>query len=230
MRTLAPICLVLPAVLAVSGCTGMVPATIGQIATPAPPEGAEYHHYSILRAEPLSTMTSGPCKGFWKDVRSAGYVVDKPGFPLPLFADPEKRDAATAHLTVCVSSSIDPESMSGQWNQGNRDLRHSGSLTATYYYDPTPEGDVADLDTFCGTSEDTVELGSDPTAEPWVFREAPASEISTTEETLVNRAAVLVGENGEAILATSPEGTRRHVKNSDHGNGFIEVWVYEYLE
>ena len=44
------------------------------------------------------------------------------------------------------------------------------------------------------------------------------------------RAVALAGGNGVAIVATSPEGSRRHVKNSDHGNGFIEVWVYEYLE
>ena len=111
----------------------MVPATIGQLATPAPPEGAKHHHYSILRAEPLSNMTSGPYKGFWKDMRSAGFVVDQPGFPLSLFSDPGQRDAVTAHLTVCASSSIDPESVSGQWNKRNGDLRHSGSLTATCY-------------------------------------------------------------------------------------------------
>ena len=120
--------------------------------------------------------------------------------------------------------------MSGRSNKGDGDLRHSGSLTETYYYDPTPEGDFADLDTFCGNRVDAIERGGDMTTEPWVFREAPASEVSTTAETVVDRAIVPTGGNGEAIVATSPVGTRRHVKNGDHANGFVEVWVYEYLE
>lgn len=53
------------------------------------------------------------------------------------------------------------------------------------------------------------------TTEPWVFREAPASEISTTAETMVDRDIVPTGGNGAVIVATSPVGTRRHVKNSD---------------
>ena len=218
-----------PAAAAVSKAA-MVPSTIGNMATPMPPEGTKYHNYCILRVEPVSTVTAGRYEGYWKDMRSAGYVVDLPGFPLPLFSDPDRRDATTAHLTVCASSSADPASMSGQWDNGNGDFQSRGEFTATFFYDPTPEGDFTDLDTFCGTSEDAIELGGDVTIEPWMHREAPPTEISTTVETLVDRSVPLTGPNGEVFLAPSPEGTRWHVKNNDHADGFIEVWVYDYIQ
>ena len=215
---------------AVVSKAAMVPSTIGKMATPPPPEGTKYHNYCILRVEPVSKFTSGRYEGYWKDMRAAGYVVDLPGFPLPLFSDPERRDATTAHLTVCSSSSVVPDSMSGQWDNGNGDLQHRGEFTATFYYDPTPEGDFTDLSSFCGTSEDAIELGGDVTIEPWMYSEAPPTEISTTAETLVDRSVPLTGPNGEVVLTPSPEGTRWHVKNNDHADAFIEVWVYDYLQ
>lgn len=219
-----------PAPAAAVSKAALVPATIGKLATPAAPEGTKYHNYCILRIEPVRTVTAGRYEGYWKDMRSAGYVVDLPGFPLPLFSDPERRDATTAHLTVCASSSVDPDSMSGRWDNGNGDLQHNGNFTATFYYDPTPGGDFTNLRTFCGTSEDAIELGGDVTIEPWMYREAPPTAISTTAETLVDRSVPLTGPNGEVFMAPSPEGTRWHVKNNDHADGFIEVWVYDYIQ
>ena len=160
----------------------------------------------IIRVEPVTTVTSGPYEGYWKDMRSAGYVVDLPGFPLPLFSDPERQDATTAHLTVCASSSADPDSMSGQWDNGNGDFQSRGTFTATFYYDPTPEGDFTNLDTFCGVSEDAIELGGDVTIEPWIGREAPPTEISTTAETVVDRSVPVTGPNGETFMVPSPRG------------------------
>ena len=95
--------------------------------------------------------------GNWKTNRTAGYVADMPGFPLPLFSDPEKRDATTAHLYVC-----DPAartiSYTGNWDEGTLESRFEFA-DVVFYYDPTPEGDFGNLDTFCSPSEDAIKLG-----------------------------------------------------------------------
>ena len=61
------------------------------------------------------------------------------------------------------------------------------------------------------------------TIEPWMYREAPPNEISTTAETLVDRSVPMTGPNGETFRAPSPEETRWHMKNNDHADGFVEV-------
>ena len=98
------------------GCSSVTPTTV-QVQSPVPeaPAGAQYHIYGIGKYKELS-----PNGAKWL---TAGFIVDMPGFPLPLFSDPNKKDVTTAHLTFCSYGT----SKNGRFE-----------FVATEYYDETP--------------------------------------------------------------------------------------------
>ena len=208
----APAALAASLALAMSGCA---PTTVGTAtATPAPPAGTKYHNYSVGKVD---LMPSDPAK--W---RAGVYVADIPGFPfpLPLFSDPEKQDVTTAHLTGCADGSFDEEG--------------AMSLSFTFFYDETPDGDFSDIDTLCGgeEEEDVWSLGGDVTAAPFVAGDddiARGADIVPTR-TVVDRSVALAGPDGQAMAFPSPEGTEwRVLTRYDEPTELFELWAYEVV-
>ena len=214
-----------PSLSATAAPVTIAPAT----PTPEAPPGTNYHNYCVLRSEMLSTYEDGN----WKTNRTAGYVADMPGFPLPLFSDPEKRDATTAHLYVC-----DPAartiSYTGNWDQGTLESRFEFA-DVVFYYDPTPEGDFGNLDTFCSPNKDAVKLGGDRTIEPGHWKQQPwgHAQVNAYAETIVDRSVPVTGPDGAVFDAPSPERTRWRVMAKGRGDvadGMSEVWVFDYVQ
>ena len=127
-----------------------------------------------------------------------------PGFPLPLFSDPDRKDETTAHLTACMKGT-------------SRDKRVE--WTATHYYDETPDGDFDDLDTFCGGEEGVRDLGSLSTTES--YRSGSPARYAT------KRAVTLEGADGRTVQFPSPEGTEYiGVGKTDSETGLRHAWGF----
>ena len=138
-RKMLPIALISLCCVLLLSCSSVTPTTVQmQSPTPGAPAGAQYHIYGIGKCKELSSDGAK-----WL---SAGYVVDMPDFPLPLFSDPNRKDVTTAHLTFCAYGTS-----------------HNGMLefVATEYYDETPDGDFANLESLCGDEEGVREFGGD---------------------------------------------------------------------
>jgi hypothetical protein len=163
--------------------------------------------------------------------RSVGYVVDMPGFPAPLFSDPDRQDETTAHLTWCDEA-----------------IHGAPAYTTTYYYDPTPDADFGDFDTFCGGEEGVTELGGYisltgdrgaigdfPGGAAWGMPELPRWQ-GRAARAAVDRTAVVEGPDGQMVVFPAPvEANRARVFLMDGGrrgdysiaNTFREMWVYD---
>ena len=196
---------------AVSGCA---PTTVGTAtATPEPPAGTKHHNYCVGKVD---LMPSDPTK--W---RAGVYVADIPGFPfpLPLFSDPDRQDVTTAHLTGCADGSFGEDG--------------AMSLSFTFFYDETPDGDFSDLDTLCGGKEDVWSLGGNVTSAPFVAGNddiARGVDVVPTR-TVVNRSVALAGPDGRTMPFPSPEGTEwRVLTRYDEPTELFELWVYEVVE
>ena len=239
LQSIVAVAGILAVCAALTGCATDAPPSLSATATPvtiapatptpAAPPGTKYQNYCVLRSEMLSTYEDGN----WKTNRTAGFVADMPGFPLPLFSDPEKRDATTAHLYVCDPSAT-TISYTGNWNEGRLESRFEFA-DVVFYYDPTPEGDFANLDTFCNPSEDAIRLGGDRTIEPghWKQQLWGPAQVNAYTETVVDRSVQVTGPDGTVFDAPSPKGTRWHVMGKDRNDvadGMTEVWVYDYVQ
>ena len=210
-----PVPAVLAASLSLFGCSAptavATPTTVAAtVATPAPPAGTKYHNYCVGKFDP---MPSNP--GKW---RSGIYVADIPGFPLPLFSDPDKKDVTTAHLTGCTDGSFGDDG--------------AMSFSFTFYYDETPDGDFSDLDTLCGDEDGVRNLGGDITVAPFVGGNddiARGADVVPTR-TVVDRSAAVVGPDGRTMTFPSPEGTEwRILTRYDEPTDLIEIWVYDVV-
>lgn len=186
--------------LAAAGCASVTPTTV-QVQSPPPeaPAGAQYHRYSISKNKELSPN--------WATWLTAGYIVDMPGFPLPLFSDPNKKDVTTAHLTFCAYGT----SKNGMLE-----------FVATEYYDETPDGDFANLESLCGGEEGVREFGGDRSKEPYNLSRGYV-------RTIVDRSASVEGPDGKSIVYPAPQGTEFHLTwKRDSGTGLDEIWVYAF--
>lgn len=192
--------LVAAVALAAMGCAvGPTMTVSSQSAMPEAPEGTKYHIYGIGKFKELS-----PGGSTWM---TAGFIIDMPDFPLPLFSDPEKKDVTTAHLTFCAR---------GTTNNGMNEF------VATEYYDETPDGDFADLETLCANDEDVREIGGDRSKEPY----DPSKGYLTT---IVDRSALVEGPDGQSIMYPAPQGTEFHATwRHDVRTGLDEIWVFTY--
>ena len=188
------------AALVVTGCASGTPTTVSvQSPVPEAPDGAQYHIYGVNKSKELS-----PDGAQWM---SAGYIVDMPGFPLPLFSDPTKKDVTTAHLTFCTRGT----SKNGM-----------NEFVATEYYDETPDGDFANLESLCGSEEGVREFGGDRSKEPY----DPSQRYLRT---IVDRSALVEGPDGKSIMYPAPQGTEFHVTwKHDPRTGLDEIWVFAF--
>lgn len=183
-----------------TGCASVTPTTV-QVQSPVPeaPAGAKYHIYGISKSKDLS-----PNGATWL---TAGYVVDMPDFPLPLFSDPNTQDVTTAHLTFCAYGT----SKNGMLE-----------FVATEYYDETPDGDFANLESLCGGEEGVREFGGDRSKEPYDLSRGYV-------RTIVDRSASVEGPDGKSIMYPAPQGTEFHVTwKHDSGTGLDEIWVFAF--
>lgn len=194
-RTRYLIALIVAAAFAAVGCASVTPTTVStQSPVPEGPEGAQYLSYVVAKY-----MELGP--GKW---RTAGYFVDMPGFPLPMFSDPGNKDVTTAHLTFCTD---------GKFEDG------MSQFVVTHYYDETPDGDFANLDSLCGGEEGVRALGGDSAG--------PHEPQPNHARTVVDRSVVLEGPEGTQTVHPSPQGTEWYVTwEEDPRTGLIEAWVF----
>lgn len=182
------------------GCSGVTPTAV-QVQSPVPeaPAGTRYHIYGIGKYEELS-----PNGAEWL---TAGYIVDMPGFPLPLFSDPDKKDVTTAHLTFCSYGT----SRNGV-----------SEFVSTEYYDETPDGDFANLESLCGGEEGVRAFGGDRSKEPY----DPSQRYVRT---IVDRSALVEGPDGNSIWYPAPQGTEFHATwKHDSRTGLDEIWVFAF--
>ena len=200
MRTRNFLVLVVAAAFVAAGCATVAPTSGGtQSPVPEAPEGAKYHIYGFGKYKELS-----PDGATWM---TAGYIVDMPGFPLPLFSDPDKRDVTTAHLTFCTK---------GTTKNGMNEF------VATEYYDETPDGDFANLETLCANDEDVREIGGDRSKEPY----DPSKGYLRT---IVDRSALVEGPDGKSIMYPAPQGTEFYATwKNDFRTGLDEIWVFAF--
>ena len=189
--------LTVAAAMLASGCaTAVVTPTTVSVQSPAPeaPDGTQYSAYVIGKYQELAP-------GKWM---TAGYIVDMPGFPLPLFSDPDNKDVTTAHLTFCTY---------GTSEDGME------QYVATQYYDETPDGDFANVESLCGGEEGVHEFGGDR-AEPYDAAQGFA-------RTVVDRTIVIEASDGTSIVHPAPQGTEWHVPwKEDLRTGLLEVWLF----
>ena len=195
MRTRYFLALAVTVALAVSGHASVAQTTVStQSAVPEAPEGAKYLSYVIAKNKDLGS-------GKWL---TAGYFVDVPGFPMPMFSDPGKQDVTTAHLTFCTE---------GTFEDG------MAQFVATHYYDETPDGDFANLDSLCGEEEGVRALGGDSAG--------PHEPQPNHVRTVVDRSVMLEDPDGEQTEHPSAQGTEWYVTwKVDPGTGLLEVWVF----
>ena len=200
IRTSHFLALVIAVAFVAAGCATGPTTTVGsQSAIPEAPEGAKYHMYGIGKWKALSEDGAT-----WM---TAGYLIDMPDFPLPLFSDPEKKDVTTAHLTFCAM---------GTTTNGMNEF------VATEYYDETPDGDFANLETFCANDEDVREIGGDRSKEPY----DPSKGYLRT---IVDRSALVEGPDGQSIMYPAPQGTEFHATwKNDFRTGLDEIWVFAF--
>ena len=189
--------------VSILGCSSVAPTTVSvQSPVPVAPEGAKYHIYSIGKYKELELSPNGTK---WI---SAGYIVDMPDFPLPLFSDPNRKDVTTAHLTFCARGTSKSGGMS--------------EFVATEYYDETPDGDFTNLDSLCGGEEGVRELGGGRSKEPY----DPSQRYVRT---IVDRSALVEGPEGNSILYPAPQGTEFHVTwKHDPRTGLDETWGFAF--
>ena len=182
------------------GCASVTPTTV-PVPSPMPeaPAGAKYHIYGIGKFKELS-----PNEATW---RSAGYVIDMPDFPLPLFSDPNKKDVTTAHLTFCAYGT----SKNGMFE-----------FVATEYYDETPDGDFTNLDSLCGDEEEVRVFGGDRSKEPYDPSQGYV-------RTIVDRSALVEGPDGRSVMYPAPQGTEFHATwKHNSRTGLDEIWVFAF--
>ena len=130
---------------------------------------------------------------------SVVYVHDMPDFPLPMFNDPVRKDATTAHLTGCSTAY-----KVGVDGDGRPKYRWDDF---SFYYDPTPDGDYANPRSFCGDEEGVIALGGDR---------------------LLDRQVEVAGPDGETVVI-SPEGSIWAVSwEYLPRDELTEIWVYQY--
>ena len=187
--------LAVAAAFVIAGCASVAPTTVSsQSPVPDAPEGAQYLSYVVAKYEELGS-------GKW---RTAGYFVDVPAFPLPMFSDPAKKDVTTAHLTFCTD---------GDFEDG------MSQFVVTHYYDETPDGDFANLDSLCGGEDGVRALGGDS--------KGPHEPQPNHVRTVVDRSVMLEGPDGTQTEYPSPQGTEWYVTwEEDTGTGLVEAWVF----
>lgn len=195
MRTSYFLMLAIAVALMAAGCASVTPTTVSmQSPVPEAPEGAQYLSYVVAKFKDTGS-------GKW---RTAGYFADMPGFPLPMFNDPGKKDVTTAHFTFCTDGTSE-----GGMSQ----------FVATHYYDETPDGDFANLDSLCGDEEGVRALGGDSAG--------PHEPQPNHVRTVVDRSVVLEGLDGAQTIHPSPQGTEWYVTwKDDPRTGLLEAWVF----
>lgn len=177
---------------------------------PAPP-GSRYQNTCVGKGIILEGPDSGPDKFL-----SVVYVHDMPDFPLPMFNDPVRKDATTAHLTGCSTAY-----KVGVDGDGRPKYRWDDF---SFYYDPTPDGDYANPRSFCGDEEGVIALGGDRLLDQ-------SADLWTNEGhnlTVVDRQVEVAGPDGETVVI-SPEGSIWAVSwEYLPRDELTEIWVYQY--
>ena len=196
IRTSYFIALAVVAALTAAGCASVTPTTVNmQSPVPEAPEGAKYQIYAVAEYKELAP-------GEWLTV---GYVADMPGFPLPLFSDPDKKDVTTAHLTFCTPGTIE----SGM-----------SEFAGTQFYDETPDGDFSNPDSLCGGEEGVRDFGGDRTEEPYDPEQGFV-------RTVVDRIVELEMSDGTTAIHPAPQGTKWHgTWKEDFRTGLLEILVF----
>jgi hypothetical protein len=179
---------------------------------PSAPAGARYQNTCVGKAYILEGSDEAPEK-----VLSVVYVHDMPDFPLPMFNDPVRKDATTAHLTGCTTQYRVGTDASGKPKYRWDDF--------SFYYDPTPDGDYANPRSFCGDEEGVIALGGDrlldQSGQGWGYSEGH-------HLTEVDRQVEVVGPDGDTVVI-SPEGSRWAVSwEWFPQDELTEILVYQY--
>ncbi len=165
--------------------------------TPEAPEGAIWNN----RAVGAGKFAESDGKGKW---RTAVFFAEVPGFPLPMFSDPDRRDVTTAHLVGCAEGAVSKDG--------------ENSWKATFYYDETPNGDFADLDTICADPDGSRVLGTETTLEVG----------KGSARTVVESATEVEGADGRKAMYPAPVGAELHVVwKTDEKTGLTESWAFQ---
>ena len=179
---------------------------------PEAPPGSRYQNTCVGKGHVLAGPGEGPDR-FLVTV----YVHDMPDFPLPMFSDPLRKDATTAHLTGCgINYKV------GTDDYGKPKYRWD---EFAFYYDPTPDGDFSNPQSFCGGEEGVIKLGGDRlldgSAASWGYDRGHGL-------TEVDRQVEIAGPDGNMVVI-SPQGalwaTGWHWVPEDEVS---EIWVYQY--
>jgi len=178
---------------------------------PPAPEGSRYQNTCVGKGYVLEGPDSAPDKFL-----SVVYVHDMPDFPLPMFSDPVRKDATTAHLTGCSTAY-----KVGVDGNGRPKYRWDDF---SFYYDLTPDGDYSNPRSFCGDEEGVIDLGGD--------RLLDASADLWTNQghnlTTVDRQVEVAGPDGDTVVI-SPEGSIWAVSwEWLPRDELTEIWVYQY--
>ena len=186
--------------------------TLGQFRSlPPAPAGSRYQNTCVGKGYVLEGPDSAPDKFL-----SVVYVHDMPDFPLPMFSDPVRKDATTAHLTGCSTAY-----KVGVDGNGRPKYRWDDF---SFYYDLTPDGDYSNPRSFCGDEEGVIDLGGD--------RLLDASADLWTNQghnlTTVDRQVEVAGPDGDTVVI-SPEGSIWAVAwEYLPRDELTEIWVYQY--
>ena len=180
---------------------------------PAPP-GSRYQNTCVGKAHVLEEGSGDAPEKFLATV----YVHDMPDFPLPLFSDPVRRDATTAHLTGCATHYRVGEIDANGWPKYRWD-------DFTFYYDPTPDGDFANPRSFCGDEPGVLALGgdrlADSSAAEWGYdRGYGLTEVDRQVEVAMPDGTPVVISPAGAVWATGWETIEK--------DDLAEIWVYQY--
>ncbi len=179
---------------------------------PAAPAGSRYQNTCVSRGYALEGPEDAPDRFL-----VALYVHDMPDFPLPMFSDPVRQDATTAHLTGCaVHYKV------GMDANGKPKYRWDDF---TFYYDPTPDGDFANPESLCGGEEGVIALGGDRLLDQSAAEWGYDGGYGLTE---VDRQVEVAGPDGNTVVI-SPAGaiwaTGWEWMPQDN---LSEIWVYQY--
>ena len=181
-----------------AGPAGAAPKATSSVSpVPEAPEGAIWNN----RAVGAGAFGESDGKGKW---RSAVFFAEVPGFPLPMFSDPDRRDVTTAHLVGCIEGAVSKDG--------------EVSWKTTFYYDETPNGDFADLDTICADPDGSRVLGTETTLEVR----------KTHARTVIESATEVEGADGRKAMYPAPVGTELHVVwKMDEKTGLTESWAFQ---
>lgn len=179
---------------------------------PPAPAGSRYQNTCVGKGYVLEGPDEAPDKFL-----NVVYVHDMPDFPLPMFSDPVRKDATTAHLTGCNTVY-----KVGMDENGKPKYRWDDF---SFYYDPTPDGDYGNPRSFCGDEEGVIALGGDRLLDTsgamWGYNRG----YGLTE---VDRQVEVVGPDGNTVVI-SPEGSiwATAWEWLPHDE-LAEIWVYQY--